>query len=90
MHTFATSTGPLYVVFPYHNATAPDKATAERLVRRFVKPPGYCESPLEFWPKTGFEPLPAHTPPLWPFAAAVGAVATVAVGLLMLKRRLVG
>jgi len=74
MHTFATSTGPLYVVFPYPNGTAPDKAVAERLVRRFVEPSGFCENPLvvEFWPKTGFEPLPAYPQHLWPYAAVIG------------------
>jgi len=89
MHTFATSTGPLYVVFPYPNGTAPDRAAAERLVRRFVELSGYCESPLvvEFWPKTGFEPLPAYPQPLWPYVAAVGATVAVAVGLLVFARR---
>jgi len=82
--------GPVYVVFPYPNGTAPDRATAERLVRRFVELSGFCESPLvvEFWPKTEFEPmLPVGLPPLWPYAAAVGAALAVAVVLLVLTRR---
>jgi len=93
VHTFAPpATGPLYVVFPYPNGTSPNRAAAERLVHRFVELSGYCESPLvvEFWPKTGFEPLPAYPPSLWPYAAVVGAVAAVAIGLLVLKRRFVG
>jgi len=93
IHTFAPlATGPLYVVFPYPNGTAPDRAAAERLVRRFVELSGYCENPLvvEFWPMTGFEPLPAYPQPLWPYVAIMGAVAAVAVSLLMLKRRHMG
>ena len=95
MHTFAPlATGPLYVVFPFPGGTVPDRATAERLVRRFVELSGFCESPLvvEFWPKTGIDFLvPECTPRTLLFAivAAVGAAVAVAVGLLMLKRRLV-
>jgi len=78
------------VIIPYPNGTAPDSATAERIVRRFVELSSYCESPLvvEFWPKTEPEPvLPVGLPPLWPYAAAVGAALAVAVGLLVLTRR---
>jgi len=95
MHTFAPlATGPLYVVFPFPGGTAPDRATAERLVRRFVELSSFCESPLvvEFWPKTGIDFLvPECMPRTWLFAmvAAVGVAIAVAVGLLMLKRRLV-
>jgi len=96
MHTFALlATGPLYVVFPYPNATAPDKAVAERLVRRFVELSGYCESPLavELWPKTGIDFLVSECMPrtwLFAIAAAIGVAVAVAVGLLMSKRRHVG
>jgi len=52
--------GPLYVVFPYSNDTAPDRTTAERLVRRFVELSGFCKSPLvvEFWQLSSFRKSP--------------------------------
>jgi len=96
MPTFTPpATGSLYVVFPFPGGTAPDRATAERLVRRFVELSGFCESSLvvEFWPKTGIDFLvPECIPRIWLFAivAAVGAAVAVAVGLFVFKRRLVG
>jgi len=82
--------GPVYVVFPYPNGTMPDRATAERLVRRFVELSSFCKSPLvvEFWPRPEFKPPSMeHSQPLWPYVAAVGAALAVAVGLLVLVRR---
>jgi len=82
--------GPLYVIIPYPNGTAPDSATAERIVRRFVELSNYCKSPLvvEFWPKTEPEPmLPVGLPPLWPYAIVAEAALAVAVVLLVLARR---
>jgi len=87
---FVDEVGPLYVVFPYPNGVAPDRAVAERLVRRFVELSGYCEDPLvvEFWPWPEYNPvLMVGMPPLWPYIAAVGAALAVAVGLLVLTRR---
>ena len=89
IHLFIGDVGPSYVIFPYPNGTAPDRATAERIVRRFVELSGFCESPLvvEFWPKTGYELF--HGPgasqlPLW--MPAVGA-AVAAVALFATRRR---
>jgi len=82
--------GPVYVVFPYPNGSAPDRATAERLVHRFVELSGFCKSPLvvEFWPKTGYElPLMVGLPPLWPYVAVIGVAVAVAVGLVLVRRR---
>jgi len=87
---FVDEVGPLYVVFPYPNGAAPDRATAERLVRRFVELSGFCKSPLvvEFWPWPEYNPvLMVGMPPLWPYIAEVGAALAVAVGLLVLTRR---
>jgi len=90
IHLLIGDVGPSYVIFPYPNGTAPDRATAERLVRRFVELSGFCKSPLvvEFWPKTGYELFyeAPQTPP-WPFVAVIVAAVVVAVGLLVLARR---
>jgi len=86
---FVGRVGPPYVIFPYPNGVVPEKATAERLVRRFVELSGFCKTPLvvEFWPGPELKPPPMErSPPLWPFAA-VGAALAVAVGLLVLARR---
>jgi len=89
IHLFIGDVGPSYVVFPYPNGTAPDRAAAERLVRRFVELSGFCKSPLvvEFWPKTGYELFhgPDASPlPLWIHAA--GAI-VAAVALFATRRR---
>jgi len=89
--------GPYMLVFPYPNGSAPpDRATAEKVVRRFIQLAGVCRSPMvvEFWPKTGFQklverrgyaPLLVDTPLLLAAAAGIAAVATAAV--FILKRR---
>jgi hypothetical protein len=84
--------GPYLLVFPYPNGSAPpDRATAEKVVKRFVELAGVCRSPMvvEFWPKTGFQRLPERrdqTPLL--LAAAAGAVAVVPIAaMFILKRR---
>jgi len=89
--------GPYFMVFPYPNGSAPpDRATAEKVVRRFIELAGVCRSPMvaEFWPKTGYEratgrrdqtPLLVGTP-LFLAAAAGAAVATAAV-FIFKKRR---
>jgi hypothetical protein len=89
--------GPYFLVFPYPNGTSPpDRATAERVVRRFIQLAGVCRSPMvvEFWPKTGYEwaaerrgyaPLLVDTPLFLAAAAGVAAIATAAV--FILKRR---
>jgi len=91
---FVGELGPVYVVFLYPRNATPDKATAERFVRRLVELSGYCKSPLvvEFWPEKGYElhetPFYETTQtPLWPYAAAVGAILAVAVGIVLTRRR---
>jgi len=85
---FENELGPLYVILPYLSSTAPDGATAERLVRRFVELSGFCKSPLvvEFRLRVK-PPPPPHSPPLWPYIAAVGAALAVAIGLVLTRRR---
>jgi hypothetical protein len=89
--------GPYLLVFPYPNGSAPpDRATAEKVVRRFVELAGVCRSPMvvEFWPKTGYERATGRRDytsllvdtPLFLAAAAGAAVATAAV-LILKKRR---
>ncbi|NAZ32744.1 MAG: hypothetical protein GU356_00365 [Pyrobaculum sp.] len=84
--------GPYMLVFPYPNGTSPpDRATAEKVVRRFVELAGVCRSPMvaEFWPKTGFKRLTERrdqTPLL--LAAATGAATIVPIAaMFILKRR---
>jgi hypothetical protein len=83
--------GPYFLVFPYPNGSAPpDRATAEKVVRRFIQLAGVCRSPMvaEFWPKTGYEWATGrrdYTPLLLAAAASAAAVATAAV--LVLKKR---
>jgi len=83
--------GPYMLVFPYPNGSAPpDRATAEKVVRRFIQLAGVCRSPMvvEFWPKTGYELAPERrdqTPLFLAVAAGIAAVATAAV--FILKRR---
>jgi hypothetical protein len=84
--------GPYLLVFPYPNGSAPpDRATAEKVVKRFIQLAGICRSPMvvEFWPKTGFQRLPEHrdqTPLL--LVAATGAAAVVPIAaMFILKRR---
>ena len=83
--------GPYMLVFPYPNGSAPpDRATAEKVVRRFVELAGVCRSPMvaEFWPKTGYERATGrrdYTPLFLAAAAGVAAIATAAV--FILKRR---
>jgi hypothetical protein len=83
--------GPYFLVFPYPNGTSPpDRATAEKVVRRFIQLAGVCRSPMvvEFWPKTGYEwgPEPRdYTPLILAVAAGIAAVATAALSIL--KRR---
>ncbi len=90
--------GPYLLVFPYPNGSSPpDRATAEKVVRRFVELAGVCRSPMvaEFWPKTGYEwaagrrdytpLLLADTPLFLTVAAGAAAVATAALSIL--KRR---
>lgn len=86
------SIGPYFLVFPYPNGTAPpDRATAERVVRRFVQLAGVCRSPMvvEFWPKTGYEWFAGKQDPAFVFAAAAAGVsAVVATAVFILRRRL--
>ena len=84
--------GPYIVIFTYPSGTAlPDRATAEKVVRRFIQLAGVCRSPMvvEFWPKTGYELAPERrdqTPLL--LAAAAGAAAVVPIAaIFILKRR---
>ncbi len=84
--------GPYMLVFPYPNGSAPpDKATAEKVVKRFIQLAGVCRSPMvaEFWPKTGYEWATGRrdqTPLL--LAAAAGAAAVVPIAaMFILKRR---
>ena len=89
--------GPYLLVFPYPNGTSPpDRATAEKVVRRFIQLAGVCRSPMvvEFWPKTGYEratgrrdytPLLVDTPLF--LAAAVGAAAVATAALFIFKKR---
>jgi len=92
--SFEKELGPLYVVIPYPNGTAPDKATAERLVRRFVELSGFCKSPLvvEFWPGPELKPPSTEysvdqPPPLWPYVAAIATVAAITIGIIVLTAR---
>ncbi|MFZ8838565.1 MAG: hypothetical protein ACO2PM_06420 [Pyrobaculum sp.] len=84
--------GPYVLVFPYPNGSAPpDRATAEKVVRRFIELAGVCRSPMvaEFWPKTGYEWATGrrdHAPLFLAVAAGAAAVATAAV-LIPKKRR---
>ena len=84
--------GPYMLVFPYPNGSAPpDRATAEKVVRRFIQLAGVCRSPMvvEFWPKTGYEWATGrrdYTPLILAVAAGIAAVATAAV-LILKKRR---
>lgn len=85
---FMGSVGPVYLIFPFPNGTAPDKATMEKVVERFVELSGWCQSPIvaEFWPKTGIDLLPpVDPPPLLPIAVATMAALAIAFGLV--KRR---
>jgi hypothetical protein len=83
--------GPYMLVFPYPNRSAPpDRATAEKVVRRFIELAGVCRSPMvaEFWPKTGYEWAAGrrdYTPLILAVAAGIAAVATAAV--FILKKR---
>ena len=83
--------GPYFLVFPYPNGSAPpDRATAEKVVMRFIELAGVCRSPMvaEFWPKTGYEWATGrrdYTPLFLAVAAGAAAVATAAV--LILKKR---
>jgi len=84
--------GPYLLVFPYPNGSAPpDRATAEKVVRRFIELAGVCRSPMvaEFWPKTGYE-WPAgrrdYTPLILAVAAGIAAIATAAVSILKKRR----
>ncbi len=83
--------GPYMLVFPYPNGSAPpDRATAEKVVRRFIELAGVCRSPMvvEFWPKTGYE-WAARSPLVLVGAETLlilAAVATAAV-LILKKRR---
>jgi len=93
--------GPLYVMAPYPNGTAPDRAVAERFVRRFVELSGFCKSPLavEFLPNTVYNPVVVvspteYSPPPQPnattietAAAVIVAAVVVAVVLLVLARQ---
>jgi hypothetical protein len=86
------------LVFPYPNGSAPpDRATAEKVVRRFIELAGVCRSPMvvEFWPKTGYEwatgrrdytPLLVDIPLFLAAAAGVAAIATAAVFILKKRR----
>ncbi|MEM1597127.1 MAG: hypothetical protein QXP31_06080 [Pyrobaculum sp.] len=90
VHMFMRSVGPVYLVFPFPNGTAPDKATVEKVVKRFIELSGWCQSPVvaEFWPKTGVELFYAQdqaTPLFLPAAVAAAAALAVAFGLV--KRR---
>ncbi len=84
--------GPYMLVFPYPNGTSPpDRATAEKVVKRFVELAGVCRSPMvvEFWPKTGYQRLPERRDqtPLF-LAAAAGAATVVPIAaMFILKRR---
>ena len=90
--------GPYFMVFPYPNGSAPpDRATAEKVVRRFIELAGVCRSPMvaEFWPKTGYEwatgrrdytPLLVADTPLF-LAVAAGAAAVATAAVLILKKR---
>jgi len=85
---FVGELGPLYVVFSYLSGATPDRATAERFVRRFVELSSYCESPLvvEFWPRPGVElALITFLLFLW-LSAVVGAALIVAAVFLVITR----
>jgi len=84
--------GPYLLVFPYPNGSAPpDRATAEKVVRRFIQLAGVCRSPMvvEFWPKTGYERATGRRDyTLLLLAAAAGAAAIVPIAVMfILKRR---
>jgi hypothetical protein len=89
--------GPYILVFPYPNGSAPpDRATAEKVVRRFIQLAGVCRSPMvvEFWPKTGFQKLVErrNDTPLLPvvemfLAAAAGVAAIATAAVFILKKR---
>jgi len=83
---FIDELGPFYVAFSYPTGTAPDRATAERLVRRFVELSGFCKNPLvvELWPRPGHEL--SYETSLWLYVA-VGVAFAVAVGLVLVRRR---
>ena len=91
--------GPYIVIFPYPNGSAPpDRATAEKVVRRFIQLAGVCRSPMvvEFWHEIyGVDPVRGYISLF--VAAAVGvlfvatvmgvaAVATAAVFILKKRR----
>jgi hypothetical protein len=84
--------GPYMLVLPYPNGTSPpDRATAEKVVRRFIELAGVCRSPMvvEFWPKTGYELATLrrdYTPLILAVAAGIAAVATAAVFILKKRR----
>jgi hypothetical protein len=84
--------GPYFLVFPYPNGSAPpDRATAEKVVRRFIELAGVCRSPMvvEFWPKTGYEWAAGrrdYTPLILAVAAGIAAVATAVVFILKKRR----
>ena len=87
---FVGRVGPAYVVFPYPSGVVPDKATVERLVRRFVELSGFCKTPLvvEFRPKPELKPQPMeHSPPLWPYAVAIATIAAINIGFVVFARR---
>ncbi len=84
--------GPYMLVFPYPNGSAPpDRATAEKVVRRFIELAGVCRSPMvvEFWPKTGYEWAAGrrdYTPLILAVVAGAAAVVPIA-AMFILKRR---
>ncbi|MEZ0318895.1 MAG: hypothetical protein ABWK05_02740 [Pyrobaculum sp.] len=87
IHILVGELGPVYLIFPFPNGTAPDKATVEKVVKRFIELSGWCQSPIvaEFWPKTGVELLYAQdrpTPLLLPVAVAAVAALAIAVGMV--------
>ncbi len=85
---FLGDVGPLYLIFPYPNGTPPDRATAEKVVRRYIELSGFCRSPVvaEFWPKTGAVFLRGEAPLPWHYMA-VAIAAAAAAAILAKKRR---
>jgi len=82
--------GPYFIEFPYPNGSIPpDRATAERVVRRFIQLAGFCRSPMvaEFRPKTGFIKAFLRPDPTPALAAVVGVAAASAAAVSILKRR---
>jgi hypothetical protein len=71
--------GPYIVIFTYPSGTAlPDRATAEKVVRRFIQLAGVCRSPMvvEFWHEiNGLNPIRGY---ILLFVAAVAGVLFVA------------